>query len=94
MEREGEKEGEKHNRCVRETSPLARPQPGTWPATQACALTGNQIGDLLVPRLALKPLSHTSPVYILTLFQLNFQHALANISVYSRCVFCLRLPFC
>ena len=27
---------------------LAHPQPGTWPANQACALTGNRTGDLLV----------------------------------------------
>ena len=40
--------------------PLTHPQLGTWPATQACALTGNQSGDLLVPRLAHNPLSHTS----------------------------------
>ena len=40
--------------------PVARPQLGTWPATQACALTGNQIGELLVHRLALNSLSHTS----------------------------------
>ena len=33
---------------------------GTWPTTQACALTGNQTGDPLVCRLALNPLSHTS----------------------------------
>ena len=26
--------------------PLACPQLGTWPATQACALTGNLTGDL------------------------------------------------
>ena len=32
----------------------------TWPATQACALTGNQTSDPLVCRLALSPLSHTS----------------------------------
>ena len=32
----------------------------TWPATQACALTGNQTGDPLVRRPALSPLSHTS----------------------------------
>ena len=31
-----------------------------WPATQAGALTGNRTGDLLVCRLALNPLSHTS----------------------------------
>ena len=31
-----------------------------WPATCACALTGNQTSNLLVRRLALSPLSHTS----------------------------------
>ena len=40
--------------------PLARPHLGTQPATQACALTGNQIGDPLVHRPVLNPLSHTS----------------------------------
>ena len=39
-------------------------QLGTWPATQACALTGNRTGDLLVTRLALNPLSHTSQGHI------------------------------
>ena len=40
--------------------PLTHPQLGTWPATQACALAGNQTHDLLVHRLAFNPLSHTS----------------------------------
>ena len=40
--------------------PLAHPQLGTWPATQACALTRNQTGDLSVCRPALNQLSHTS----------------------------------
>ena len=40
--------------------PLMNPQLGVWPATQACALTGDQIGDLLVCRQMLSPLSHTS----------------------------------
>ena len=40
--------------------PLAHPLLGTWPASQACALTGNRTGDLLVNWLALNPLSHTS----------------------------------
>ena len=40
--------------------PLTRPPLGTWPATQACALTGNQTSDLLVLRPVLNPLSHTS----------------------------------
>ena len=34
--------------------------PGTWPTTQACALTGTQTGSLSVRRSALSPLSHTS----------------------------------
>ena len=40
--------------------PLRHPQLGTWPATQVCALTGNQTCDLLVHRPTLNPLSHTS----------------------------------
>ena len=40
--------------------PLAHPQPGAWPTTQACALTGNQTSNPSVSRQALNPLSHTS----------------------------------
>ena len=36
--REGERQGEKQQ-CV---LPLEHPLVGTWPTTQACALTGNQ----------------------------------------------------
>ena len=36
------------------------PPLGTWPTTQACALTGNRIGDPLGHRLVLNPLNHTS----------------------------------
>ena len=42
--------------------PLSRPLLGTWPATQVCALTGNQTSDPLVHRPVLNPLSHTSQV--------------------------------
>ena len=47
--------------------PLTCPHPGTWTATQACALTGNQSADLLVFRPMLNPLSHTSqgPIFVL-----------------------------
>ena len=47
--------------CERYTErlPLAHPN-GTWPATQACALAGNQTSPLLVHTLALVPLNHTS----------------------------------
>ena len=40
--------------------PLMHPLLGTWPTTQACALTGNWTLDPLVCRLALNLLSHTS----------------------------------
>ena len=39
--------------------PLTRPQLGTQPATQACALTGNRTRTLVVLRLVLHPVSHT-----------------------------------
>ena len=53
-----EREGERTLMCKRRL-PLARSQWGTWPATQACALTGNRTSDLQVHRLVLNPLSHT-----------------------------------
>ena len=40
--------------------PLTHPLLGTWPVTQACALTGNRTHASLVHSLALNPLSHTS----------------------------------
>ena len=40
--------------------PLVHPILGTWPTTQACALTGNQTCKPLVLRPALNSLSHTS----------------------------------
>ena len=65
---EGEREGEKHW-CVRyiDRLPLECPQLGTSPANQACTLTGNWTDDLLVCRLALSPLSHTSQGCIFSL---------------------------
>ena len=40
--------------------PLTWPPLGTWPITQACALTGNWISNPVLCRPALNPLSHTS----------------------------------
>ena len=51
-----EKEGERN---IDQLS-LAHPQLGTRPATQACALTGNQTGGLLVCKPVLNPLSPSS----------------------------------
>ena len=53
----GEKERERN---INLWLPLMCPLLGTWPTTQACALTGNQTSHPLVHRLVLNPLSHTS----------------------------------
>ena len=53
---EGEREGKKHQCVVASSAPLL----GTWPTTQACALTGNRTSYPLVRRLALNPLNHIS----------------------------------
>ena len=58
------KEGEREGRNINMWLPLERPPLGTWPATQACALTGNWTSNPLVCRPALNPLSHTSQGYI------------------------------
>ena len=56
--------------CEREVDllPLTCPELGTWPETQACALTGNPTRDPLLLRLALNPLSHTSQGWSFDLF--------------------------
>ena len=51
---------------------LTHPQLGTWPATQAYALTGNQTSDPLVCRPALNPLHHTSQGWNFFLFCFSF----------------------
>ena len=59
---EGEEERER-NIYVQEKHHLVAshtPLVETQSTTQACALTGNRTGDLLVHRLVLNPLSHTS----------------------------------
>ena len=89
--REEEREGEKHHVCQRYINwlPLTHPQLGTWPATQACALTGNQTHDLLVGRLVVSPLSHTSQssfyFFLLHYFvplQLSIMSVLVNLKLY------------
>ena len=61
FERERERgEGRKRGRETSTSGYLSSPLMGTWPAAQACALTGNQTSDPFVHRLALNPLHHTS----------------------------------
>ena len=52
--------GEGSERKINVWLPLVHTLLGTWPTTQACALTGNRTSDPLVHRVALNPLSHTS----------------------------------
>ena len=54
------REGEERERHINVWLPLMRPLLGTWPETQARALTGNRTGNPLVHRPALNPLSYTS----------------------------------
>ena len=50
---------------------LTHPHLGTWPATQACALTGNQTRDLSFCRPVLNPLSHTTQGSIINTLNLT-----------------------
>ena len=54
---------EKEERNISVWLPLTHLLLGTWLATQACALTGNQTGDPLVPKQVLNPLSHAAQGY-------------------------------
>ena len=56
----GEGKEKERERNINVWLPLARPLLGTWPAFQACALTGNPISNPLVHRPRLNPLSHKS----------------------------------
>ena len=61
-------EGRERERNINVWLPLALPLLGTWPTTQACAPTGNRIGDPSDCRSALSPLSPTSQRSNLALF--------------------------
>ena len=61
----GERREKERDRNISVWLSLMRPLLGTWPTTQACALTGNQTSDPLVCKLALNPLNHTSQSQIL-----------------------------
>ena len=69
--------------------PLACPLLGIWPATQVCALTGNQTTDLPVLRLALNPLIHISQGTVLPLYTLPLSNTCSNLSS----VHCYVLPW-
>ena len=71
--------------CEREIDwlPLACPQLGTWPATQACALTRNQTGDLSVHRPTLNPPSHTRQGKKIFLVDEESMSALAGVAPWT-----------
>ena len=56
----GEVKEKERERNISVWLPLMHPLQRTWPAIQACVLTGNQTGVPLVHRLVLNPLSYTS----------------------------------
>ena len=58
---------------------LWAPSLGTWPATQACAPTGNWTVYLLVCSPVLNPLSHTSQDWLAFLSAYSRWHALLGI---------------
>ena len=60
----GQGRAKERERNINVWLPLMCPLLGIWPATQACALTGNQTSDHLVCWLALNPLSHTSKGFV------------------------------
>ena len=60
--REGERREKERERSINVWLPLTCLLLGTWPATQACALTGNWTSSLLIHSPVLNPLSHTSQV--------------------------------
>ena len=56
----GEGRERERERNINVWLPLTQPLLGTWPATQACALTGNGTCDPSVCSPVLNPLSRTS----------------------------------
>ena len=56
----GEGKKKERERNVNVWLPPLLPQLGTWPTTQACALTGNQMGNLPVHKQELNPRSLTN----------------------------------
>ena len=68
-----EEEGEKHQ-CV--VASHVAPPLGTWPTTQACALTGNRTSDSLAHSPVLNPRSHTGQGELATIL-LDFSFSLS-----------------
>ena len=75
----------KRERNISVWLPLKCPLLGTWPAIQACALTGNQTSGPLVHRPELNPLSYTTQASVFFLIVLPLWYewkVLANTSTF------------
>ena len=86
MFREKGKE-EERERNISVWLPLTHSLLGTWPATQACVLTGYGPSNPLVCRSALNPLSHTSQgclFFFTVAFFVPVKH-----SIHGHSVFCI-----
>ena len=61
----GKERGRRILMCKRDSDqlPLACPELGTWPTTQACTLTSNGTSDYLLCGLTLNQLSHADQGY-------------------------------
>ena len=68
----GEGREKERERNINVWLPLARPLLRTWPATRACALTGNWTGGPLVRSSVLISLSHTSQGCFMILYVHNY----------------------
>ena len=64
------------------------PKWGTWPATEACALTGNQTHNPLVYRPVLNPLSYTNQGCLILVYRAQAMVAVPHQHCYlADCVF-------
>ena len=79
----GEGKEKERERNINVWLPLTHHLLGSWPATQACALTGNQTGDLLVRRPALNSLSHTSQGILVLYFNVVLPDVFTSLTLSS-----------
>ena len=74
-------EGKERERNINVWLPLMCPQLGTWPATQACALTGNQTSDPLICRLALNHWGTPASAKKLTIFKVQVYNGKCSLKI-------------
>ena len=80
--REGEGREKERERNINVWLLLAHPQPGTWPAIQAWALTRNRTSDPSICRPVLNPLSHTIQGSLFYFLFIEFRERERNINLF------------